>query len=576
MNQVASHPTVSSVRSASSKIARKKHVQAVSDGRRAALEVLLLLEQGAQVQAALDAYLRGASLKPQDRALCTELVYGFLRAELRLDFILHSLLRNPRKLPREMYLAMGLAVYALLFLERIPVHATVNWTVGQVRHRFGEAMSRVANGALRAFVRQGEAPKDAAYYLPQNQKADSAPAQLQRDSLFYSVPLWIVRLWRSAYGAAVCQALLQRSLVAPYSCVRINARSPHAEELRLALTAAPKESACTESASENCTEQEVAVHHKHVQGILVGSWGVAFAPGASPRSVANAPLSYWQQQGDISFQSAGSQSAMNALQAHTWPQPVWDMCAGQGGKSCLLYEQGIDLALCTDVHLPRLESFTGNMQRIASAFDSQMDESESAMGSDATASRQQARDCIDAMQGVVGEHIHCVPYLPIKNAKKSRKQDDADTDDFAVYSQDYEADSNDSAASFEVALPLVALANGCYAPKNSWKGTILIDAPCSGLGVLSRRPDIRRVRTEHSLAELLELQAQLLEAGWQSLHAGSALVYMTCTLNPAENESQIAILQKNHPEVQIVQQWQTPHEHPWLEGMFAVCCVKPA
>lgn len=546
--------------------------KSVSDGRAAALEVLLLLEKGVQVQAALDTYLRGASLKAQDRALCTELVYGFLRAEIRINHILHSLLRNPRKLPREMFLAMALALYALLFLERIPVHATVDWTVGHVRRRFGQAVSRVANGALRAFVRQGEEPQQPGYYLPAEARNISlespayTAALLQRDALFYSVPLWIVQLWYKAYGPEDCATLLRRSQVAPYSCVRVNARSAQAGLLREALLA-PASPCHGENAAEasqggktspplSASQNPHSPAHSRLQGEAVGPWGIAFAPGSSPRSVANAPLSYWQQQGDISFQSAGSQSAMNALDPHTWPQPIWDMCAGQGGKSGLLLEQGVDVALSSDVHLQRLESFTGNIQRITSAFASPLAE---------TSSPAVVRDLLQAVQRSAGESPHCLPYIPPKNSRKMHDfVDDEDGDD-----SDDACPSPNASPHF---LPIVALLDGSYAPAQSWPGTILVDAPCSGLGVLSRRPDIRR--RQQNLDEIVRLQAQLLESAWQALRVGGALVYMTCTLNPAENENQIAALQKKYPHVSLVRQWQTTHSHPWLEGMYAALCVK--
>lgn len=541
--------------------------KSVSDGRAAALEVLLLLEKGAQVQSALDSYLRGASLKAQDRALCTELVYGFLRAEIRINFILHSLLRNPRKLPREMYLAMGLALYALLFLERIPVHATVDWTVGHVRRRFGQGVARVANGALRAFVRQqealtGEDFKQVGYYLPPPARAlppespTHTAALLQRDSLFYAVPLWIVELWHKAYGAQDCTALLKRSLAAPYSCVRVNALSPQSALLREALLA-PAQPASSEPALADDSRSALDLERPtRSQGEALGPWGVAFAPGSSPRSVVNAPLSYWQQQGDISFQSAGSQSAMDALQVQTWPQPIWDMCAGQGGKSGLLLEQGVAVSLCSDVHLQRLESFTGNIQRITSAFASPLAEPSASAAVQAV---------LEAVQGSTGKSPHCLPYVPPKNLRKGQGHDYDDEDSFVL-------DPSPSVPQATRSLPTVALLDGRFAPAQCWPGTILVDAPCSGLGVLSRRPDIRR--RQQALDEVLSLQAQLLEAAWQALQDGGALVYMTCTLNPDENENQIAALQKKYPQVKLVRQWQTPHQHPWLEGMYAALCVK--
>jgi 16S rRNA (cytosine967-C5)-methyltransferase len=65
---------------------------------------------------------------------------------------------------------------------------------------------------------------------------------------------------------------------------------------------------------------------------------------------------------------------------------------------------------------------------------------------------------------------------------------------------------------------------------------VLVDPPCSGLGTLQRRPDLRwRVRPE-AVEQLAELQLRILEAGAQALRPGGALVYSTCTISPRENE----------------------------------------
>lgn len=71
-------------------------------------------------------------------------------------------------------------------------------------------------------------------------------------------------------------------------------------------------------------------------------------------------------------------------------------------------------------------------------------------------------------------------------------------------------------------------------------GTILLDAPCSGLGVLSRRPDAKWKRDRRHLAELSVLQGRMLAACHAALEPGGLLVYLTCTLNPAENEDAVA------------------------------------
>lgn len=77
---------------------------------------------------------------------------------------------------------------------------------------------------------------------------------------------------------------------------------------------------------------------------------------------------------------------------------------------------------------------------------------------------------------------------------------------------------------------------------------VLLDAPCSGLGVLNRRVDSRWKKTPDSLIELSQLQASLLErAGWMVM-PGGRLVYATCTINQAENQDIVSGFLKNNPD----------------------------
>jgi 16S rRNA (cytosine967-C5)-methyltransferase len=77
---------------------------------------------------------------------------------------------------------------------------------------------------------------------------------------------------------------------------------------------------------------------------------------------------------------------------------------------------------------------------------------------------------------------------------------------------------------------------------------VLLDAPCSGLGVLTRRPDLRWRRTEESLVETTALQDQLLDAAARFVKPGGRLVYATCTIEPEENEGRVDAFLRRHPE----------------------------
>lgn len=81
---------------------------------------------------------------------------------------------------------------------------------------------------------------------------------------------------------------------------------------------------------------------------------------------------------------------------------------------------------------------------------------------------------------------------------------------------------------------------------------ILIDAPCSGLGVIRRRPDIKYKQNLTDFRELESIQMEILCHGADLLKAGGELVYSTCTINPGENERQIETFLKTHPDFSLM------------------------
>ncbi|MGL6262223.1 16S rRNA (cytosine(967)-C(5))-methyltransferase RsmB [Vibrio sp. WXL210] len=80
-------------------------------------------------------------------------------------------------------------------------------------------------------------------------------------------------------------------------------------------------------------------------------------------------------------------------------------------------------------------------------------------------------------------------------------------------------------------------------PNEWWQGEqfdrILLDAPCSALGVIRRHPDIKWLRRGDDIAALAALQSEILDAMWQQLKPGGTLVYATCSITPQENVEQV-------------------------------------
>ncbi len=80
---------------------------------------------------------------------------------------------------------------------------------------------------------------------------------------------------------------------------------------------------------------------------------------------------------------------------------------------------------------------------------------------------------------------------------------------------------------------------------------IIIDAPCTGLGVAGRRPDVRWRRAPGDAADLAALQLKLCQAGAQLLKPGGAMLYCTCTVTRTENEQVIEGLLQAEPGLEI-------------------------
>lgn len=408
-----------------------------------AITALARVEKGATVQEALASLLPRLATQ-QKRQLCTDLVYGLLRTELKIDFILSRLFPRPRKLPPAMYHVVALAVYALLFQERRPEYAVVDETVDFVRRRFGKAMAGVANGALRQFLRWGTAPQQPGWYQQKGKEWAGTCA-------YFSIPQVVADSWRTDYGEENALLLMARSKARPWSGLRV--KLPAGEALLAAVRAQP--------GSEP-----------------IGKSGVAFPPGKLPEQLLGKALTHWQERGLLEWQAPASMLILEKLGLDCWQREVWDCCAGAGGKTLALQDAGVTVRLATDPSLKRLA------------------------------------------------HL------------KSR------------------VDSS----------TLVAAADATSPPLDSWPGNILADVPCSGLGVLARRPDMRKRvdfsrRQEHFQLEILQSCASLLQPG-------SQLAYITCTLRTLENEGLINHFLKQHQKLDLVTSWQTPHKHPWLEGMF--------
>jgi 16S rRNA (cytosine967-C5)-methyltransferase len=98
--------------------------------------------------------------------------------------------------------------------------------------------------------------------------------------------------------------------------------------------------------------------------------------------------------------------------------------------------------------------------------------------------------------------------------------------------------------------------------------TVLIDAPCSGLGTVRRDPDIRWRRAPEDLPRFAAAQLTLLDRACGLVRAGGTLVYSTCSSEPDENEDLVSAFLRTHANYSQVRTHQTLPFRDGLEAFY--------
>jgi 16S rRNA (cytosine967-C5)-methyltransferase len=192
---------------------RKPDPSSVSPARREAFAILLEVEKG---HGHSDDLLRGArvsALSLPDRHLCTALVMGTLRWQIRLDALINPLLARPNgRLDAEIRIALRLGAFQLFYLDRIPDHAAIGESVGLAKlagHKFASGM---VNAVLRKLAAQ---PNSVAQPLE-----NLSPIEL---ALATAHPAWLVERWATHYGLETARAICLHGQQQPAHAIRLSA-----------------------------------------------------------------------------------------------------------------------------------------------------------------------------------------------------------------------------------------------------------------------------------------------------------------------------------------------------------------
>ena len=373
---------------------------------------------------ALNKHLKGSRLSVADKGLVTEIVYGTVARKLTLEWYLSHFIEDRDKLDNWLYILLLLSAYQLRYLDKVPNHAVVNEAVELAKAR-KKGSEKLVNAVLRRILREG---------WPD---IDSIKRKNKRDSIAYSLPVWLVSKLKEEYGEERAQAIFESLLERNKASIRVNDLS-RKEEIKAVLDASDSPLAVSGLVKE---QGHFAGHDLFVEGA-------------------------------ITIQDESSQLVAPTLDLQGDEQ-VLDACAAPGGKTA---------------H----------------------------MASYLTSGKVTALDLYDHKLDLIQENAQ---RLGVADRVQTQKLDARKVHEF------FDRDSFDK---------------------------ILVDAPCSGIGLLRRKPDIKYNKETADFASLQQIQLEILGSVCQTLRKGGIITYSTCTIVSEENFHVVEAFLESHPEFEQV------------------------
>ncbi|ABA24026.1 Fmu, rRNA SAM-dependent methyltransferase [Trichormus variabilis ATCC 29413] len=202
----------------------------MTNSRQIAFIALRDVHKGAYTDVALDRALQKANLSDIDRRLVTELLYGSVRRQRTLDFIIDQLAKKKsHQQPTELRSILHLGLYQLRYQERIPASAAVNTTVELAKDNGFAGLTGFVNGLLRQYIRLAEASPDF-LELPEN--------PVERLGILHSFPDWIIKVWLEQLGLTETEKLCEWMNQTPTLDLRVNPLRTSVAEVETALKSA--------------------------------------------------------------------------------------------------------------------------------------------------------------------------------------------------------------------------------------------------------------------------------------------------------------------------------------------------
>ena len=172
----------------------------ISPSRTVAFEILQLVDQGGYASDLL--FARSAQLDSRDAGLASEIVFGVLRFQSQLDFLIEHYSHRPAtRLDAEVRIALRIGIYQLRYLERVPAHAAIHESVELIKRAKKRSAAGFANAVLR--------------------KVDRSPVAWPTREIELSHPAWLLDRWDRQFGPETATTIALANLQRPETYVRV-------------------------------------------------------------------------------------------------------------------------------------------------------------------------------------------------------------------------------------------------------------------------------------------------------------------------------------------------------------------
>jgi len=379
----------------------------------------------------LEIEIKHSDLSSKDKSLLFEIVHGVIRWLGRIDWILNGFYKGQfSKCIPNVKNSMRVALYQLLFLDKIPDHAAVNESVEFVKRIQGEKSANLTNAVLRNIIRSKES-------IRYPKKEEDLVGYF---SAYYSHPSWMVKRWIKRFGEDETKNLLLANNNRPSHTVRVNNIKTNIEELKSLLK------------SVDLSFHDGRYLNEYLELL----------------SITNITSWEYFQKGYFSLQDESTGFSCKALDVKQGMK-VLDLCAAPGGKSAFIADEMDNTGeiVAIDKFESRLKILKKNIERLG---------------------------------------ITNIRTVAIDSLKFNEEDFDR----------------------------------------------VIADVPCSGLGTLTKKPDIKWKRYLSDIRKLNVTQIKLLEKGASLVKPGGIIVYSTCTTEPEENIEIVNKFLSSHVNYELV------------------------